>query len=86
MTLSSSEAQWEILSEAVKEVVFMIQLLRNMNILVKLPVITRVENMGVILMATDIITMSCTKHMDFWYKYLNEYVGDRVVKIIFVVC
>ena len=35
-------------------------------------------------MASNITTMSCIKHVDIWYKYVNEYVEDEVVKIIFV--
>ena len=35
-------------------------------------------------MASNITTMCCTKHMDIRCKYVNEYVEDRVVKIVFV--
>ena len=35
-------------------------------------------------MANNITTMCCTKHVDIRYKYVNEYVEDRVVKIVFV--
>ena len=44
----------------------------------------RFENVGAIFMASDITTTSCTKCMDIRYKYVNEYVDDRVVKIVFV--
>ena len=37
MTLSSSEAEWVPLREAVNDVMFLIQLLRSMKILMKLP-------------------------------------------------
>ena len=30
------------------------------------------------------MTMSCTKHVDIWYKYVNEYVEDGIVEIIFI--
>ena len=35
-------------------------------------------------MASNITTTCHTKHVDFRYKYGNEYVENRVVKIIFV--
>ena len=35
-------------------------------------------------MASNITTTSCTKHIDIRYKYVNEYVEDKVVKIILV--
>ena len=55
-----------------------------MKILVKLPVMVRVDIIGAIFMASNITTMSHTKHIDIRYKYVNEYVEDRVVRIIFV--
>ena len=41
------------------------------------------DNVGVIFMARNIMSMSCTKHMDVRYKYVNECVEDSIVKIIF---
>ena len=47
-------------------------------------VMVRVDNLGSILMASNITTTSCTKHVDIRYKYVNEYVEHEVVKIVFV--
>ena len=65
---------------------FMVQLLGSMKIAVKYPVMERVGNVGAIFMASNITTTCCTKNVDISYKYVNEYVEDRVVKIVFVVC
>ena len=81
---SSSKAEWIALSVAVKEVMFVIQLLGSMKILVKFPVIVKVDTLGVIFIASNITTMSCTKHADIRYKYENDYVEDGAVEIIFV--
>ena len=62
---------------------FIIQILEFMKIPVKYPVMVRVDNVGTIFMAGNIITISCTKHMDIKYKYVNEYVEDGI-KIVFV--
>ena len=53
-----------------------IQLLGSMKILVKY--------VGATFMASNITTTCCTKHVDIQYKYVNEYIGDGVVMIIFV--
>ena len=63
---------------------FVIQLLVSMKISVKYPVMVRVDNVGTIFMASNITTMSHTKHMDIRYKYVNEYVEDVVFNIIFI--
>ena len=84
VSLSSSEVEYIDLSEAVKEVMFVVQLLESMQIVVKYPVTVKVDKVGAIFMASNIMTTSHTKHMDIWYKYVNEYVEDGIVKIIFV--
>ena len=61
-----------------------VQLLGSMKILAKYPVTVRVDNLGVIFIASNITTTCDTKHVDIWYKYVNEYVEDGVVKITYV--
>ena len=84
VTLSNSEAKWVALSELVKEVIFVSQLLTSMKIHVQHPIIVRVDNVGAIFMAQNVTTTSQTKHVDIRYKFVNEYVEDGIVKIIFV--
>ena len=71
MSFFNSEAEYISLSEAVREVMFVIQLLGSMKILVKCPFMVRVDNVGAIFMARNITTTSHTKHMDIRYKYVN---------------
>ena len=61
MTLSISKAEWLALSEAVKKVMFVIELLGSMTISFKLPVMVRVKNIGVKSMASNVATSSHTK-------------------------
>ncbi|KAL7535063.1 hypothetical protein ACHAXR_008476, partial [Thalassiosira sp. AJA248-18] len=84
VTLSSAEAEWFALSEAVKDVMFLLQLCESMNIKVQLPVTVRVDNTATIFMAHNITTSSRTKHIDCRLRYVNEYVEDGIIKIVFV--
>ena len=63
-----SEGEYISLSEAVKEVMFVIQLSGSMKIPVKYPVTVRVDNVCAIFMAISITNTSCTKHVDIRYK------------------
>ena len=76
--------EYVALSEAVKEVMFMIQLLRSLKISVKYQVMVRLDNVGAIFMASNITNTYYTKHVDIRYKYVSEFVEDGVVKIVFV--
>ena len=52
------------LSKVVEEVMSVAQLLESMHIVVKYPVIVRVDNVGAIFMTSNIMTTSHTKHVD----------------------
>ncbi len=84
VTLSSSEAEYVSLSEGVKEVMFVVQVLESMKIKIAYPIVVRVDNIGAIFMSKNVTTTTRTKHVDVRYKYVNEYVEDGIVKVIFV--
>jgi len=56
VTLSSSEAEFVALSEATKEIKFIIQVLLSIGIEVELPIIICVDNIGAIFMAENVST------------------------------
>ena len=82
--LSSSESEWVAPNEAVNEIIFIIQLLKMMQIKVRFPVIVHVENTGAIFMGQNVTTSLQTKRGDICTKYVHEYVEDGIMKIIFV--
>ena len=63
---------------------FIIKLLGSVKISAKHPVMVRVDNIGAKFMASNFTTTCHIKHMDIGYKYVNEYVKNGVVKIVFV--
>ena len=84
VTLSSSEAEYYALSEAVKEVRFIYQLLKEMGFDVELPITVRVDNIGAIFMAENMQVSQRTKHIDTRLRFVNQYVDDGFIKIKFV--
>jgi hypothetical protein len=84
VALSSSEAEFVAISEAVKEVLFVIQLLESMGIEVELPVVVRVDNMGAIFMSENASSNTRTRHIDTRYHFVRELIEDKVVEIVFV--
>ena len=76
ITLSSAEAEWIALSEATKEIMFVLQLFEEMKIHVELPIVVNIDNMGAIFMSKNINTTSRSKHVDVRTKYVNEYCED----------
>ncbi len=84
VTLSSTEAEWIALSEATKEIIFVLQLLESLGIKVNLPIMVSVDNTGAIFMSKNVNTTSGTRHIDMRTKYVNQYCEDGIIKIIFV--
>jgi len=84
IALSSSEAEFVAISEAVKEILFLLQLLKTMNIPVETPVTLRVDNMGAIFMSENASSGVRTRHVDMRYHFVREQVADKIVEIFFV--
>ena len=84
VTLSSTEAEFVALSEAAKEIKFIVQILESMKMKVELPIIVRVDNVGAIGLSKNLSTSQRTKHIDVRYNFVREFVEDEFIKIIFV--
>ena len=84
VTLSSTEAEFVALSEAAKEIKFIVQVMWSLNMSVELPVVVRVDNVGAIYLANNLNTSQRTKHIDVRYNYVREFVEDDFIKIYFV--
>ena len=84
VALSSTEAEYYALSEAGKEIKFVIMLLQSMGIELKLPVIINVDNVGAIFMSENQSATARTRHVDARYHFIQEMITDNLIKIIFV--
>jgi len=84
VTLSSSEAEYVALSEAAKEIKFIWMILKSMGFDVKSPITVRVDNIGAIFMSENVTTSDRTKHIDTRFRFVNEFVADGFIEVIFV--
>ena len=83
VALSSSEAEFVAISEAVKEVLFVLQVLNSVGVKVQTPVIVRVDNMGAIFMTDNATSSTRTRHIDIRWHFTRNLVKDQVIEIIF---
>ena len=84
VVLSTTEAEYMALSEVVKELKFIVQLLQTMNIEVKLPITVYVDNVGAIWLSNNRTTSDRTKHIDIRTAFVKEYQEDGKIIIKFV--
>ena len=84
VVLSTTEAEYMALSEVVKELKFIVQLLQTMNIDVELPITVYVDNVGAIWLSNNRTTSDRTKHIDIRTSFVKEYQEDGKIIINFV--
>ena len=63
VVLSTTEAEYIALSEVVKEIKFIIQLMGTMNVNVEVPLTIFIDNVGAIWMSNNRTTSERTKHV-----------------------
>ena len=82
VVLSTTEAEYMALSEVVKELKFIVQLLQTMNIEVELPITVYVDNVGAIWLSNNRTTSDRTKHIDIRTSFVKEYQedGKKIIK------
>ena len=76
VVLSTTGAEYMALSEMVKELNFIVQLLQTMNITVELPIAVHVDNVGAIWLSNNRNTGDRTKHIDIRTSFVKEYQED----------
>jgi len=82
VAMSSSEAELYAASEAVKEVIFIMQVLISVGIPVETPVIVRVDNMGAIFMAENASSSIRTRHIDIRWHFTRNLTKDKVISTV----
>ena len=84
VTLSSTEAEYVAMSEVVKDVIFLRNILLSIGEKVDYPIMVQVDNTGAIYLGLNRMTGQRTKHIDIRYHFVREYIEEGIVKIVFV--
>ena len=82
--LSTTEAEYVSVSEVVKEIKFLYQLLSSMEMEVPLHIKVQVDNVGAIWLANDSSVSERTKHVDLRAHFVRDMIKDQVIGINFV--
>jgi len=70
VTLSTTEAEYVACSEVVKEILFILHLLRHLQVKVQLPIHVHVDNIGAVFLAENQNSSDRTKHIDTRYHFV----------------
>jgi hypothetical protein len=84
VALSSTEAEYYAMSEAVKEIKFILQVVESLGITVEKPIIVHVDNIGAIFVAENASATKNTRHIDARYHFIRDFIIDGTIKISFI--
>ena len=84
VTLSSSEAEYVSLSECVRDVRFVMQLLTELELKFPKPVVIKIDNVGAMFMSENISSSTRTRHVDIRLKFVNEFIEEGEITVVFV--
>ena len=84
VVLSTTDAEYVAVSEVVKEIKFLYQMLRSMEVKVLLPIKVNVDNVGAIWLANNSSVSERTKHIELRAHFLRDMIKDQVIEINFV--
>ena len=82
--LSSTEAEYIVMSELCCEILFVRQILEFLGFEIEYPIIVHCDNVGAIFLANNAKVSSRTKHIDLKTHFVREYIDKGVVKIVFI--
>jgi hypothetical protein len=84
VTLSSTEAEYMALCDLCTEVLFIKQLLENMDLKIELPIQLQVDNTGALFLAENSTTGQRTKHIDVRHHFIRNLIEDKIIEVKFV--
>jgi hypothetical protein len=84
VTLSSTEAEYVALNETVREVKFIIQLLKTIRIEAERPAKVYVDNVGSIFLSKNKTNRERTKQTDLKYHFIREQIQNGLIDVKFV--
>ena len=83
VTLSSTEAEYVSMSEAVKDLKFIHMCMAYLGFKIELPMNVFIDNIGAIDMLHNQSTKARTKHVDIRFHWLRNYEQEGFIKINF---
>lgn len=81
---STTEAEYVAIAECTKDVLWYIQLLKDLSVHMQLPIKVNSDNQGAILLTRNNLFHKRTKHIDVRYHAIRDYQEQGLIKIYFV--
>ena len=84
IALSSAEAEYMAISGTVQEIIWMVQLLHELHVNIKLPVDIYCDNKSAIALSKNDLHHQRTKHIDIRHHFIRDYIKKNIINIIWI--
>lgn len=84
VTLSSSEAEYVALTDCIKDIIFVRNLLQSIQWKIQGPIVVHVDNIGAIFIANNFSAEGRTKHIDTHLNFIRDLIEHEIVTIKYV--
>ena len=84
VALSSTEAEYIAVTDAAKEIKFIVQIFESIGLKIKKPININVDNTGAIFMSENNSATARTKHIDIKFHFIRQLIKEGLIKIIFI--
>lgn len=84
VAVSSTEAEYMALFEAVREAVWLRSLLNSISIRISFPIVIYEDNNSCICIANNPANHKKSKHIDIKYHFIREQIANKIIKLEFI--
>jgi hypothetical protein len=81
VAISTAEAEYMAAVEVTKELLWLKQLLNELNYEIKLPIKIYIDNLSAIYIAQHDVQHDRTKHIDIKYHFIKQYVEEKIIEL-----
>ena len=83
VSASTPEAEYVALAHALKELLWLLQILKSMGIKVARPIYVYEDNQTCITIANNHMSQKRTRYIDIRYHFIRDYTEDGTIKLIY---
>ncbi|KAI7956600.1 hypothetical protein MJO28_003695 [Puccinia striiformis f. sp. tritici] len=81
VALSSTEAEYRATTEAGQEIMWLCKLMKELNLIVELPITLKCDNLSAIYLASNPVYHSRSKHIEIEFHWIREKVEEGFIRL-----
>jgi hypothetical protein len=81
VALSTTEAEYHATTEAGQEIIWICKLMKELNMIIKLPITLKCDNLSAIYLASNPVFHGRSKHIEIEFHWIREKVEEGMIQL-----